>query len=108
MTKEELNEVLEKHFDEMNSVGLGELLLFSCGIEKFVETQGRREQLMSAVVDVCNGYEVPARKFVTLITYDDFKRRRGVSEITALGLRLYLLYKCGVDWLNTDVKLTGL
>lgn len=108
MTKEEFNEGLKKHFDEMNSVGLGELLLFSCGIEKFVETQGRRKQLMSAVVDVCDGYEVPARKFVTLITYNDFKRRRGVSEITALGLRLYLLYQCGVDWLNPDVELIGL
>lgn len=108
MTKEEFNSALQKHFDEQNSVGLGELLLFSTGIKQFVENENRADKLLKAVVAVCGGYQVNARKFVKLISYEDFKKLRGISEISALGLRLYLLYQCGVDWLNPKAKITGL
>ena len=109
MTKEEFNEGLKKHFDEMNSVGLGELMLFSKGICQFVENDTRRNRLLKVVVDICGGnFEINARTFVMLISYEDFKKRRGISEITALGLRLYLLYQCGVDWLKPHMGVKGL
>lgn len=107
MTKEEFNEGLRQHFDDMNSVGLGELLLFTDGINQFVETRTRRERVLKTVANICGGYQVNARKFVKLISYEDFKSIPGISEITALGLRLYLLYQCGVDWLEADKKVGG-
>ena len=97
--KDELEEKLQKYFDNMNSVGLGELLLFSDGIEMFIESEARRNRLLRAVVDVC-GYDTPARMFVKMISYEEFRKKNTIGEITALGLRLFLLYQCGVDWLK--------
>lgn len=109
MTNEEFNEGLRQHFDDMNSVGLGELFLFSHSIDPFVENDTRRSRLLKAVVDICGGdYRVNARTFSKLISYNDFKKRPGMSEISALGLKLYLLYQCGVDWLEPDRKIIGL
>ena len=108
MNKKEFNEALQTYFDDMNSVGLGELLLLTDGIIEFVENTTRRELQLKDVVDICGGYLVNARTFVTLISYDNFKQRRGISEIMAIGLRLYLLYQCGVDWTNPKKQLKGL
>lgn len=108
MTNEEFNKALKKHFDGMNSVGLGELMLFSRGIEQFVDNDNRRDRMLNAIVDICGGYQTNARTFVKLISYEDFKKRRGISEVTALGLRLYLLYQCGVDWLSPDKQINGM
>jgi hypothetical protein len=108
MTNEEFNKVLKKHFDEMNSVGLGELMLFSRGIEQFVDNKNIRSRLMNAIVDICGGFQTNARSFVKLISYEDFKKRRNISEVAALGLRLYLLYQCGVNWLSPDKKIKGI
>ena len=107
MNYEKINALLQEHFDEMNSVGLGELFLFTDSIRQFVENDARRERLLKVVVDICGGYNVNARTFVNLISYEDFKKRRGISEITALGLRLYLLYQCGVDWVKPHVTIKG-
>lgn len=92
-----INREMKLYFDEQNSVGLGELLLFTRSIEEFVESEGRRDRLLKAVVDIA-GYDKSAREFVKLISYEDFKKRKEIGEITALGLKLYLKYQCGADW----------
>ena len=97
MSDEEFNERLRKHFDEMNSVGLGELLLFGKDINRFVENEMRRSRLLKRIVRLC-GYQTNARDFAKMISYEDFRKQPGISEITALGLKLYLFYVCGVDW----------
>ena len=106
MSDEEFNERLHKHFDEMNSVGLGELLLFGKDINRFVENETRRSRLLNRIVKLC-GYQTSARDFAKRISYEDFKKQSGMSEITALGLKLYLFYACGVDWENPDNIVKG-
>ena len=107
MDYEKINALLQEHFDEMNSVGLGELFLFTDSIKQFVENDTRRDRLLKVVVDICGDCQVNARTFANLISYEDFKKRPGISEITALGLRLYLLYQCGVDWVKPHVTIKG-
>lgn len=107
MDKKEFNEVMERRFDDMNSVGLGELILFGSAIERFVESPARLSRLINVIEDIC-GYQTSAREFVKMISYEDFKAIKGMSEITALGLKLYLMYNCGVDWKNPQAKMTGL
>ena len=107
MDKKEFNETLQRHFDEMNAVGLGEMLIFSDSIARFVETPARRARLINVVTERF-GYQTSAREFVKKISYEDFKAIKGMSEITALGLKLYLMYNCGVDWKNPQTKMTGL
>ena len=102
MTNNEFNERLRKHFDEMNSVGLGELMLFGQDINRFVENKTRCARLLNRIVDLC-GYRTSAREFAKMVSYEDFKKQPGVSEITALGLKLYLFYVCGVDWEHNNV-----
>ena len=102
MTNNEFNERLRKHFDEMNSVGLGELMLFGQDINRFVESETRCARLLNRIVDLC-GYRTSAREFAKMVSYEDFKKKPGVSEITALGLKLYLFYVCGVDWEHNNV-----
>ena len=106
MSDEEFNERLRKHFDEMNSVGLGELLLFGKDINRFVENETRRSRLLNRIVKLC-GYQTSARDFAKMVSYEDFKKQPGMSEITALGLKLYLFYACGVDWENPDNIVKG-
>lgn len=103
MTREFYKE-LNSYFDDMNSGGLGELLLFSKEFSIFVESEIRRDRLLKAIVDICDGYDVNARKFAALISYEDFKKRKGISEISALGLKLFLLYQCGVEWTNINKR----
>lgn len=106
MSDEEFNARLRKHFDEMNSVGLGELLLFGKDIDLFVENETRRSRLLNRIVKLC-GFKTSARDFAKMISYEDFKRQPGMSEITALGLKLYLFYVCGVDWDHPDNIVKG-
>lgn len=106
MTDEEFNERLSKHFDDMNSVGLGELLLFGKDINRFVENETRCSRLLSRIVKLC-GYQTSARDFAKMVSYEDFKKQRGMSEITALGLKLYLFYECGVDWEHPNNVVKG-
>lgn len=104
MTEEqrsEFNKRLAEHFNAMNSVGLGELLLFSNGFSRYVESETRRSRLLSRIEQIC-GYETNARDFARMISYEDFKKQPGISEITALGLKLFLFYDCGVDWEHTE------
>lgn len=108
MDTEKINKLMQEHFDSMNRVGLGELFLFSDGIKQFVEKDTRRHRLLRAIVFYCGGYQVSARSFVRLVSYEDFKKHRGISEIAALGLRLYLLYQCGVDWLKPNTKIKAI
>ena len=107
MTNKEFNEKLQEHFDSMNRVGLGELLLFGDDINQFIESDRCKSRLMNVITGICEGYEIPARRFVKIISYEEFKARRGISEAMALGLRLFLLYQCGVDWLNPQRKIIG-
>ena len=107
MDKKEFNKVLERRFDDMNSIGLGELLIFGLEIERFIESPSRLARLVTVVTDIC-GYHTSAREFVKMISYEDFKSKKGMSEITALGLKLFLMYSCGVDWKNPQTKMTGL
>ena len=103
---EEINRRIQEHFDEMNSVGVGILLLFNNSINDFVDNERRRELLQNRVLTVCDGsFQVSARDFVKRISYEDFKRLPSMSEITVLGFRLWLKYQCGVDWLNPNVKI---
>lgn len=97
MDEKEFNERIQRHYDDMNSVGLAELILFGSGIDRFVENETRSTLLLNHIVKIC-GYKTNARDFANMISYEDFKKRRGVSEIAALGLKLYLFYACGVDW----------
>lgn len=108
MDIEKINKLMQEHFDSMNRVGLGELFMFSDGIKQFVENDTRRHRLLRAIVFYCGGYQVSARSFVRLVSYENFKKRRGISEIAALGLRLYLLYQCGVDWLKPNAKIKAI
>lgn len=105
MSNEKFNGELQKHFDDMNSVGLGELLLFGDGINRFVESPARRSRLLNRITDVC-GWSTSARDFVKKVSYADFKKLSGISEISALGLKLYLLYECGADWEHPDRVVT--
>ena len=107
MNNEEFNRHLRQHFNEANKLGLGELLLFGKTVIRFVEGDGRRQKLINAVLDI-GGYNTNARDFAKMISYEDFKKRKGISEIMALGLKLYLLYHCGVDWLKPNTKVTGI
>lgn len=107
MDKKEFNETLQRHFDEMNAVGLGEMLIFSDSIARFVETPARRARLINVVTERF-GYQTSAREFVKKISYEDFKAIKGISEITALGFKLYLMYGFGIDWEKPNVKVKGI
>ena len=107
MDKKEFNETLQRHFDEMNAVGLGEMLIFSDNISRFVETPARRARLINVVTERF-GYQTSAREFVKKISYEDFKGIKGISEITALGFKLYLAYNFGIDWEKPNVKVKGI
>lgn len=107
MNTKEFNESLKKYFDAQNSVGLGELLLFGKSFRYFFETQRRVDTLLHHIVDIC-GYQTSAREFVRRISYEDFKKRKGISEAMALGLKLFLIHHCGVFWENPDVEFTGM
>ena len=37
-----------------------------------------------------------------MVSYEDFRHRWHMSDITVLGLKLFLFYVCGVDWENPD------
>ena len=109
MDNVEFNKKLQEHFDRNNSLGLGELLLF-CNdqFRWFVEKEQQRVRLLNIIVDICGDYDTNAKDFVKKITYEEFKARKGVSEVMALGLRLYLLYQHGVDWRNPNRPMRGL
>ena len=85
MDEKEFNERILRHFDDMNSVGLAELILFGSGIDRFVENERRVTLLLNHIVKIC-GYKTNAMDFADMISYEDFKKRRGVSEIAAWGL----------------------
>ena len=85
--------------DEIRNVGLGELLLFGDSIETFIESGERRNRVLRAVLKVC-GYDTPAWEFVEKIGYDEFRKTKGIGEVSALGLRMFLLHICGIDWLH--------
>ena len=102
----EINERLRRYYAEVNRVGLGELLLFGKGFELFVEKESQRSRILKAVTNMCR-YETSAREFARCVSYDDFRSLRGITEVGALGLRLYLLYQCGVDWLRPYSEVKG-
>lgn len=108
MEKNEFNKELQRQFDNNNSIGLGELLLFANNPELYFDFEYHRDKCLNAIVDICGNYQTNARDFVKLISYEDFKKRRGISAPAALGLRILLLHQCGVDWLNPTMKVTGL
>lgn len=103
MTNKEFDDKQQKYFDDMNSVGLGELILFSKSIVPFVEKESQRNKVLKVVTGIC-GYQTNAREFAKKISYEDFKNTRGITEATAIGMKLFLLYQCGVDWLRPNVK----
>jgi len=90
-----------ENYENVQGLGLGELLLFG-GMEPFIEGDARQLRILNAVSDICGSFQVSTRDFVKLITYGDFKKRRGISEVMALGLRLFILFECGVDWISSD------
>ena len=106
MGDKEFNDKLQEHFDNMNTVGLGELMLFGSDFERFCESDARYNRLLNAVKDVC-GYHTSAREFAKMITREEFRKRYRIGEVSALGLKLYLLFCCGVDWDNPDKKVVG-
>ena len=55
MTNKEFDDKQQKYFDDMNSVGLGELILFSKSIVPFVEKESQRNKVMKVVTGIC-GY----------------------------------------------------
>lgn len=107
------NETLMQHFERQNTMGLAELLLFGEETERYFDNFGQRNRALRHVVAALqekkqkSPYDVPAKDFAKLITYDTFKERRGISQAVALGLRLYLLHQCGVDWLNPGKLVIG-
>lgn len=103
----DFNEKLQDHYRKVNMVGLAELLMFGSGLATFLERENQRQRVTKAVVAVA-GWNTSARQFARKISYEDFKKTRGISEATALGLRLYLLYHCGVDWLRPDAEVKGM
>lgn len=103
MTNKEFDDKQQKYFDDMNSVGLGELILFSKSIVPFVEKESQRNKVLKVVTGIC-GYQTNAREFAKRISYEDFKKTIGITEATAIGMKLFLLYQCGVDWLRPNVK----
>ena len=103
MTNKEFDDKQQKYFDDMNSVGLGELILFSKSIVPFVEKESQRNKVLKVVTGIC-GYQTNAREFAKKISYEDFKNTRGITEATAIGMKLFLLYQCGVDWLRPNAK----
>lgn len=105
MTNKEFNNKAQEHFDEMNTVGLGELLLFDRNTSRiYIEKETRYNTLLKTIVNIC-GYETGPRDFVKIISYEDFKRLPRISETAALGLKLFLLTQCGVDWENPDRRI---
>lgn len=106
MRDKEFNDKLQEYFDDMNTVGLGELMLFGREFARFVESQGRFDRLLDAVNDVC-GYQTSAREFAKMITREEFRKKYRIGETSVLGLKLYLFYCCGVDWDRPDKKVTG-
>ena len=108
MTDREFNDKLQQIFDNNNKVGLGELLLFSKEVERFFEKQRRLDICLKRVVKICkNEYDVSPREFVKLISYEHFKMQPQISDTIALGLKLFLLYHCGIDWEHLDSKIRG-
>lgn len=101
------NETLMQHFERQNTMGLGELLLFSEEAKRYFDTDAQHAHALRHVSRICGGFETPAKDFAKMITYDDFMKRNGVTPATALGLRLYLLHQCGVDWLNPGKLVIG-
>ena len=106
MGDKEFNDKLQEYFDDMNTVGLGELMLFGSDFERFCESDARYNRLLNAVKDVC-GYQTSAREFAKMITREEFRTKYRIGETSALGLKLYLFYCCGVDWDKPDKKVTG-
>lgn len=108
MEKNEFNKELQRQFDNNNSIGLAELLLFGSSPKAYFDAEHHPSRCLKAVVGICGNYDTNARDFVKLISYEDFRRRPGISPTAALGLRLFLLHQCGVDWLNPNAKIIGL
>lgn len=100
------NETLKQYFERQNTIGLAEHFLFNKEMERYFDSNLQMVRTLNQVLAVCEDsvktkpYQVPAKDFVKLITYKDFKARRGVSEATAISLRLFMLHQCGVDWLK--------
>ena len=90
-----------RRFEEASKTGLGEYLLFGEDVGRFIEGDARQSRVLNAVVKICN-YDTPARVFARMVSYDEFRNKRGIGEVSALGLRMLLLYKFGVDWLKPD------
>jgi len=97
-----LKEELTKYYDKANMIGLCDHVMFGDTINLFVETNKMKSRLFDAIHGICGSYTTSARDFVKLISYDDFKKWEGVTKVMALGLRLFILYQCGVDWLAVD------
>ena len=113
MTDREFNERLQQIFDSNNRCGLGELMLFDKNFEIFIETQRRRDIMFRRIERICakhkqDVFEVSPREFAKLISYEEFKKQPHISDIIALGLKLYLRYTCGVCWENSKLKITGI
>lgn len=105
MTNKEFNNKAQEHFDEMNTVGLGELLMFNDKIARiYIEKQTRYNTLLKTIVNIC-GYKTSSRDFAKKINYENFKKLPRISETAALGLKLFLLTQCGVDWENPDRRI---
>lgn len=113
MTDREFNERLQQIFDSTNKCGLGELMLFDKNFERFIETQRRRKIVFGRIKRICakhkqSVFQISPREFVKLISYEDFKKQPQISDIIALGLKLYLRYTCGVCWEKPELKITGI
>ena len=69
MINKEFDDKQQKYFDDMNSVGLGELILFSKSIVPFVEKESQRNKVLKVVTGIC-GYQTNAREFAKKISYE--------------------------------------
>ena len=106
MNSKEFNEELQQYFDNVNQLSLIELLLFTPKLNRFVESEARRLRIQKVVTDIC-GYDASAREFAHRISYNDFRNRKTIGELSALGMKLFLFYECGVDWGNPDARVKG-
>lgn len=95
-----VNAAFRRQFDKANEISVYEWLLFG-RLERFFEKSYRQTNVMRVVKSLC-GTNTNARDFVKKVSYDDFKKQRGITEISALGLKMFLLFDCGVDWENPN------
>jgi len=107
------NETLMQYFEKQNKVGLAELLMFGDHPDKYFDSEWHKNRVLNNVINVCQDakkpepFHVSAKDFAMIISYDDFKARRGISPAMALDLRLYLLHQCGVNWLEPGKLVIG-